>query len=180
MIWVMLCAESPSAGLPARKSGSAIGSGWMLPWLRSKRSTARGRTAAQDGAAKAGSRPESQGVPPGRRRRETGIGLLITIGECHGMAILQVRANCRACKLPQSDRYGSVTRLPGEHVFGPEADLNLLPRIVFDHGQPEGLAAADGAERAFGRDLEQGMRPVIGDGRLAGKRTVAVERESAR
>ena len=38
--WVTLRATSLSAGVPPTKSGSAIGIGWMLPWVTSMLTTA--------------------------------------------------------------------------------------------------------------------------------------------
>src|SRR5262245_38313473 len=62
MIWVMLRGVSPSAPLPARKSGIAIGMGWTLPWVTSSLTTACARRGARPTTAPAA-------APVSNRRR---------------------------------------------------------------------------------------------------------------
>src|SRR5262245_44730672 len=125
----LLRAIAGSAEVPVRKSGSAIGIGWTLPWVTSSLSAA----AAGCGASPA--RPAAAPAPSAIRRRRVS-----DVGEMQWRVIIVASS--------QEFRIKSAA----DHVPRIEGDLDVFPLlVVFGPEHVERLAAAHRAHRAVGR-----------------------------
>src|SRR6185437_9300835 len=130
---VMLCATSVSVAEPATKSGIAIGIGWTLPCVMSRRTTAPAGRAAKAASAPAPAPISSRrrfmrGPGPGREKLESKIGSVIGGYECPWLA--------------------------AKHVTGIEIHFDVFPDLIMirlEHR--EGLALEHRAHRAVARGI---------------------------
>ncbi len=136
MIWEMPRAASPSAGLPARKSGSAIGIGCTLPSLTSTRSTARAGRPRQGGGAEAGARRASAHGGGSR----VGIENAGRLSDRDSIGVMGGTSNV----------VRDVQSAP-EHFVGIEFDFDLLPRLVLRGRQPVTAGSAGPRASRFRR-----------------------------
>src|SRR5215472_9563607 len=174
MICVISCAICGSAAL-AMKSGSAIGIGWTLPWVMSRRTAAlepRGRPASAPAAA----------APPSKSARRRSSQLLCDVELCCVIDIVSRPASL-------ASKAGHVSRvennrnfLPVLIVLGPEHGVGLpLIQCAYSAvlcGQKERAAAVrhhgrGGRQRAVGlelnRDLHGQLLRILGPNRRVPK-----------
>src|SRR5262245_28738684 len=153
MTWVML-RPMPGSGTPGSvmKSGSAIGSGRMLPWVTSSLSTAPALRGDSDARV-----PAAAPAPNTIRRRRVNIG---DAGALSSFIFVPV------CRRPTS---------APDHVTRVERDLDVLPQFIgFGPEHVERLAAEHRADGAVARRHEQRALAGGGDHRRRRQRAVGL------
>src|ERR1700680_4907512 len=128
----MLPPPSHSPGTLPPNSVIAIGNGWIVPWVMSRRSTAAAGHTPSNAAAAAPLAVASN------CRRDQGAA---TIGFCLCVDVMMMWRGDSAA---------------AEHIARIEGDLHVLPHVVLRGRHRIGLAAAHRAHGALGRDAEIG------------------------
>src|ERR1043165_3061753 len=154
----MARAASASPGVPPTKSGIAIGTGWTLPCVTSRRSCARADIEANA--------PTEAAAPSASARRRVRMN-----GERTQSVVIAVRAS-----------FGTWRSISAaEHVARIEIDDHILPGFVFrDRKERIGRAAAHCTQRALGRDLERRMAAAVHQARLGLQAAVLLELDAHR
>src|SRR5215208_3477544 len=154
MTWLTPRAPSMSAGDPPTKSGSAIGMGWTLPCVTSRRSAASARRARSAEAVIAA--PNTSARRLSNRRGKVGP-----------FSIMMFRS------LGSGPR-----RSAAEHVLRVEIDLDILPGLVFCHRKEiERRTGADRTQRALRRHLEERAGAAVEHLRLGRERPVLPQQD---
>src|SRR5712691_4716521 len=149
MIWLTLRPAAGSRVATVTKSGTAIGTGWTLPWVTSSLSTA---------AARRDESPASAAAPAPSRINRRRLSRLAV-------------GNDSIIGRPRRRRSSAA-----DHVARIESDLDVFPLLVmFGLEHVERLAAVERADGAVARGGEQRARPVVDHHGRGRERAVGLE-----